>query len=591
MVRSNRVLLPLLFLLAFALLPGLSLIGQGDAYLADAYSELPVKIFGFELFPRVNFFGGHISSISFPNSGPLNNADVLGTVVHLVLSPILGSAHAYNALVLLQLWLNMVAAWLLARDLTRDSRAALVAGVSFGLYPMVMAYCVAGAITDMLNLWPYPLAILFLMRALRRGTWGSAMAGGAFVGLGFVTCPYNAVVFSAFAVPFLLCLPFLMRSGWVPERDPMAHGRLGDWPLVIGAAVLGVALSAGIYMLWLRGLMGAEDSQMASSYVDATRHVAPYPSLTPQVEHRYTTFLMDYLAMGKDELIVREAGSRYYRAFSVAFSLLALGLLGFVSSWRRRFTVGFWFVVALFFALASAGPYLPVTEALSLNSPGNPVWLGLYHGLPGSGLILEPFRYALGVSLALGLTAAVGVRALQRRVGGWVGWVVPCVVVAEIALLSPVPVPLPTAKLQVDPAYAELDEYLAPGAIIELPYLAEGSGRFVRQHFANQLVHGRAIPNEVMGFLPRYFIGNNFLRAVVRAERLSATIEIDPPVPAMIAVDRDRLHQDGFSAIVVDPELFAGPEQLEAALALLDPLGQPLHLHGRLIYSLATSSD
>ena len=95
--RLRRSILPLLFLLAFALLPALSLLGHGGSYLADVDSELPVKLFGFELFPRVGLLGGEISSISFPNPGPLNNVDVVGTVVYQALRPLLGRANAYNS--------------------------------------------------------------------------------------------------------------------------------------------------------------------------------------------------------------------------------------------------------------------------------------------------------------------------------------------------------------------------------------------------------------------------------------------------------------------------------------------------------------
>lgn len=274
----------------------------------------------------------------------------------------------------------------------------------------------------------------------------------------------------------------------------------------------------------------------------------------------------------------------------MGFSVLALGVCGFAGAWRRRFTVAFWGLVALFFALVSVGPYLPLRGDLALAAPGNPFWLGIYHGLPGSGLILEPFRYAMGVALALSVAAAMGVRALQRRLGGWVGWVAPVVVVLEQALLSPVPVPLPVGELEVNPAYSELDSILEPGAVIELPYLAQGSGRFVRMHFMNQLVHGRAIPNEVVGFLPRYFIGNDYLRALVLAEQVSGWIEIEPADPSELDTDREALVQDGFVAIILDPDAFAGPSQLEAALALLAPWGDPVRLHGRLIFALHSSS-
>jgi len=46
---------------------------------------------------------------------------------------------------------------------------------------------------------------------------------------------------------------------------------------------------------------------------------------------------------------------------------------------------------------------------------------------------------------------------------------IPVLVVAEVAWLSPVPVPLPVAEPQLSAAYERLDEVLPPGPIIELP--------------------------------------------------------------------------------------------------------------------------
>jgi hypothetical protein len=582
----HQIGVPLLYLAILAGLPLLSILGHDQAALADPASELPTKLWCYEVYTRVGLLGGELSSIGFPNGGPLNNPDLVGTVMLRLLQPLLGRAGGYNAMVVLQLWLSMTAAWLLARDLTRDHRAALVAAVAFGLYPLVLVYCVAGAVTDMLNLWPYPLAILFGLRALRRGRAWDGVAAGACVGLGFISCPYNAVVFSAILVPALLGLPFLVRGGWTPERDPKAHGRLGAWPRALGGLLLGVLVTAGLYALWLRGMMADADSQMAASYVDATRHAPPFTTLQPLVEHRYTAFLSDYVAVGKGELISREAGSRYLRAFSVGFGVLALCAIGLLASWRRRAAVLFWLGVALFFVLASLGPFLPIHGQLSTTEPSNPVWLGLYYGFPGAKLLLEPFRYALGAALAFGLVAAVGARALQRRLGGWVGWLLPLLLVLEQALLSPVPVPLPAASLSVDPAYAELDEHMPPGALIELPYFDRGSERFSRWHFLNQLEHRRPILDEVIGFLPRYSVENHYLRALISAEKDRGQIRAEPPDPERIEPDRLRLADDGFVAIVVDPEAYASPAKLQRVEVLLAPLGEPLLLHGRMVYPL-----
>ena len=589
---TRQTILPLLYLALIAALPCLSLLGAGGGYLADPYSELPVKLWAFATFgDSAGLFGGLAQGIGYPQPGPLNNPDVVGTLLMSAFRPLLGGPGAYNLMVVLQLWASMAACWLLARDLTRDHRASLMAAVVFGLSPLVLVYCVAGAVTDMLNLWPYPLAILWLLRALRRGSNRDALLGGAAVGVGVITCPYNAVIFSALAVPLLALLPWIRRSWLTLSPDPHATARPVDWLRVGLLALLAVGLTGGAYLLWLRGLMADPSSLMSEEQVASSRHAAPWPYLEPEHQDRYVAYLMDYLAVGKEQLVVREAGSRYFRAFSTGLLAPALALLGLLASRGRRWVVGFWLVVAVFFAVASTGPFLPLSSDLSLPGAYNPVWMGVFHLLPGSSMILEPFRYALGVSLGLGLASAVGVVALQRRFGAWVGWVLPGVFVLELALLSPVPVPLPSVVLEPDAAYATLDEVLPPGAIIELPYFTRGSHRFERVHFINQVAHGRPIPDEVAGFLPSYLLQNHLISELIELERCSEHLLFRDHDMALIDIDRQELVDDGFVGIVVDHNAYENDRRREAVMVLLGQLTHPIRHHGRAVFSLVSTDD
>ncbi len=583
-MKHRPTIAALLYLGILAALPALSLVG-GGGFLADPWSELPVKLWGFSAhWPSL--FGGLITGIAHPDPGVLNNPDIVGTVVVQTQQGIFGLTGAYNLLIVLQLWATMAATWLLARDLLRDHRAALSAAVVFGLSPLVLVYCVAGAVTDMLNLWPYPLALLWLLRALRRGTSRDALLGGLMFGVGFVTCPYNAVIVSAMVVPLLAVMPWLWRAGVTPVPDPEATASPRTWLRVGLLALLGLGLVGGAYALWMRGLMADAGSLMSDDQVSSSRHAAPWLYLEPAHSDRYVAYLLDYLAVGKDQLISREMGSRYYRAFSLGLVAPCCALLGLRASRGRRWAVGAWLVVGLFFVLASTGPFLPLAADLSLPGAYNPVWMGVFHLLPGSDLILEPFRYALGASLGLGLAAAVGVLALQRRFGAWVGWALPLVLVAELALLSPVPVPLPSAQLEVDPAYDTLDEILPDGAIVELPYFDRGTHRFDRMHFLNQLHHGRSIPNRVEGFLPSTLLENLLTAQLVEFERcseqqLGREQELGP-----LELEIDSLVDDGFVAIVIDHDGYASAERRDAVIELLVQLIEPVHFHGRTVFPL-----
>lgn len=571
---------PVLLLAVFAAAPALSGLADTGAFLADPASELPVKLWAFETFARIGVFGADVEQIGFPKTGPLNNADIVGTLYTMLARPLLGRVGAYNSLIVLQLFLTMLAAWALVREIVDDDLSALIGGVAFALSPVILVYCVSGAVTDMLNLWPYPLAVRHLLRATAgiRPQRNGAIAG-VFVGVGFITCPYNVVVFASALVPGALALPLAWRRA--------GGGRSAAQRVLQTAlpAVLATALVAGGYALWMRGILDDPSSQMSSEFVAATRHTPPYEFLEPSHEARYTAYLADYVAVGKGALIERSAASRYYRAFSPGFIVIGLALLGVFASRRRRAARG-WFAVAAFCALASTGPFLPLTRENHLSSPGNPAWLLLHHGMPGASILLEPFRYGAVVAMALAVGAAIGAEALARRFGLWVGVLIPVLFVAELVALSPVPVPLPTVRLAVAPVYYRLDALLGPGAIIELPWFDKGSERFNRVHFLNQLVHGRPIADEVIGFPARYLCENQFLATLLNAERGSGPLAVQVQAEWKVTADRDVLVKKGFAGVILTPDAYARRADVERAMQLLDQAGERVYEGERVVYRL-----
>ncbi|MCB9745672.1 MAG: glycosyltransferase family 39 protein [Alphaproteobacteria bacterium] len=578
-------------LAVFAALPLLSLAWNPGAYLADPLSELPVKLWGHVTFADGRLFGGLVESVGYPNVGPLNNPDLSTTLLWGALRRVFGDVTGYNLVLWLQLWASMFATWLLGRELSGDPKAALTGAVAFVLTPIVLVYALVGAITDMLNLWPYPLALMYGLRALRREGWRDGLLAGAALGLGLATCPYNFVVFSVIGVPLLLWLPLGWSQGLVPHVDatPPVAGRpavLRQW----GRAVVGVGLLLGLIgggsVFALKSVMSAETSQMSDAAVEDTRHRPPYLNLRPEKPDRYTAYLVDYVRVGKRALIERDLGSRYYRAFSPGLLLLGLCAAGLVG-WRRRWRAALlWPAVGGFGVLASLGPFLPISEALAYQSPVNGVWLALHTAWPGANMLLEPFRYAMVAALGLAMTGTLGVAWLNRRVGGWVGWGAPLALVAELVFVSPVPAPLPTWRLETPAIYSQLDTHLPPGAVIELPYTWKGTAVFNRTHFTNQLTHGRPIPNVVMGFFPRYLVENDFTARLLFEEARDTPLALDHPDPNGVDQGLHQLVEDGFVGIIVTPDLYADAHVADRVRQHLSLLGQPVEADGRLIYRL-----
>lgn len=579
---ARELRLAALVLLPCAALPLLSLWPDPGRALADPLSELPVKLWAFETFAEVGLLGGTVDSIRFPDPGVLNNPDPVGTVLTLFLRPLFGRVGAYDALVFVQLALTMFATFRLARELVRDAVSALLPAVAFALTPLVLVYCVTGAVTDMLNLWPYPLALRALLRALHREGWRDGFAAGAWAGLGFLSCPYNFVIFSAMAAPALLFVPVLWRRGVGPvETEAPPLRQLGR---ALAAAALPALLVGGGAAWEIRRITRSPDSMMSEEVIAGTRHSAPYPFLDPRHVDRYTAYLADYVAVGKGALIERSAGSRYYRAFSPGISLLLLAGLGGVLH-RRRGMWLFWTLTAAWCFAASTGPFLPLTRVQAPGGAVNVAWLFCHHVLPGGDVILEPFRYALGGVLALVMAAAMGLDELVRRGGRWLGGAALGLWLVELVVVSPVPVPLPTADLRLDPGWSRLDTALGPGAVLSLPYFDRGTDRFRRIHFLEQRVHGRPIPDEVVGFPAAWLKENQFTADLLAREKSKGRLRVFLTAPDRVAADRQRFVEAGFAGVVVDPTGFQTPQEWAKVREALRALGEPTQVGGLYVWA------
>lgn len=551
-----------------AALPLLSLVGHPHDALADPLSELPVKLWVFETFPRLGFFRIDTDLVGYPDHGALNNADPIGTVLTFGLRPLVGRAWAYDLTVWLQLWADALSVYALARLVTPDRGGAILAGVVVALTPLMLLYCVTGAVTDMLGLWPYVLALRSGLLALSRPGWRDAVAAGLWASLGLVQCAYHAPVFAAAGVPLLFW-------GWsLHRRGPGALPATADRRQLGRAALgIGVTLGGGVAIVGfaLSQITGGATSHLSQEVIAATRHYPPFQALAPIHPDRFTTFLSDFVVVGKDAVLERNAGSRYLRAFSPGFTLVALALVGAVAAPRRGRAI-VWLLVAVWCGVVSTGPFLPVTAEKMVGS--NPAYLLCYYALGGI-LLLEPFRYALMVPLGLGIAAAVGVEVLAARFGRWVWGAALGAWLAELVVVSPVPVPLPTTDVRVPATYFDLDARLPEGPIIELPYFDRGTDRFVRAHFLHQLVHLRPIPDAVIGFPPRWLCENQFTAALLAEENRSGRLIVRVQDPSRIDADRAKLVEAGFVGIVVDPERYRDPEAWRWVRQRLEAVGPP----------------
>lgn len=575
---------PLALALGLVLAPPLlALLVQDGTWLAHPDSELPVRVWSLQTFSGDAIMGGWIDSVGHPHPGPLSNPDPLGSLVWTLLASLLGGAATYDLLILGTLAANTGAAWLLARDQVRDDLAAATAAVALGSAPVMLSYALGSAVVDVLHLWPWLLALLFGLRALRRPGWRNGLLAGALGGLGCVVSLHNFLIVSVLVLPLAIGLPLAWRERLVPVDDPLARSQRGQWLRGLGATLLTMLPLALGWLYWVRVTMHVPGGQMSSDTVNAVRHYAPFPDLHTGTGG-YVLGLTDYLSVGWDAYFTRDLVSHQALAACPGLLALALALSGLARAGKRPRALAMWLGAAAFAAMASTGPFLALTRSAELPIAANPAWLAAYYAIPGGRMVLEPFRYAIPVAMALVVPVAFGARAVQQHFGRTVGWVLPVLVALEGLVLSPTHFPLPVASLDTPAAYQQLDAHLGPGAIVELPLWDGASQRFVRRHFSQQLVHGRPIMDDVAGFLPRYLATNELLVTAALAEGFRPGLELGRRGDPHTGIP--QLANDGFAGVVVDLAGYASPEQAEQVVALMSLMGEPVDLGDRLLFKV-----
>lgn len=531
MIHRSNYLLWLVIGLTCTLTP---FIGSTNGFISDAASELPVKLWCYSTFGAESFWGGWLDNVAFPHSGPLNNPDVFGTAWMMTIGTLMTESQAYNWMLVFIMALNVVSGMSLARCWTRSTPAIVLATIVFAWSPTLLSYAFAGAITDVAHVWPFPMAFAFVHQALwplakeERVIYWKAVAAGMLFGAGFIICPYNFVLFTPLAIPLLVWALFQYST-----RSVLA--------ILVTVGVVTAVITAP-YAIHLSGLISDSSSQMSTTHLSNTRHQWPFPELHPG--NKFTATLSGYFSYGPEALTQREAGARFFRAFSIPISVVTLLVL---TTFRKGW--GLWQWSSIFFLLLSLGPFIPLSEQIWLDKPVNLIWMSIFYFWPGSSLLLEPFRYAMVLYLCLGLGAAMGLASLKSA---RLSWLVVGVCAAELLLVSSTPFPLPRSAHHTENSYRIINQRLPPGALIEMPYHDFGTALFRRQHFLNQRLHQRPIPNILPGFVPAIFQENPFLNGLIRYELPHPIQQDSTETEAGI----DTLLQQGFVAIVVTPSRY-----------------------------------
>jgi len=432
-----------------------------------------------------------VTQISHPAGGQLYFTDLLDALLAVPLLTVLELATTYNLLLWFNLTLAAVGAFALARHLTGSSPAAFLAGLAYGFSPYLLGNAASGVTETVTGGW-LPLAALALWVTGEGGRWRTAVVAGVLLAATAIACLYYGLVAGALAALIVAYGLLLRRPRWSLRRAV---------PLAL-AALVSAAIFGPIYLTVNRTMTAGNDFEVPPLVLPRA-----YP-----VDWRQASPVTDaanLLLPGKLPTGASDGASEntVFHVTYLGFALLVLAGLGMLprkpageprgwDGWRDR---AFWLGIALLFGLLSMGEYLVLAgeEArlggMRLALPG----ALLTTLLPISGVAQHTFRYFVVVTLALALLGAGGWRwVLGKLPAAPIRWVATAaaaaLLLAETWVLSPAPLPVPTADATVPRFYVELaadpDDY----AVLDLPYHHEN---WVHERYLYYAaVHGKNTP-------------------------------------------------------------------------------------------------
>ncbi len=319
----------------------------------------------------------HTQAIAWPEGGRLLHPDLVGWGLFLPLSRLLGMVGGYDAMVVGQLWLCALAAWLLGARVSGSALAGWFSGLAFGASGLLIGQSLTGE-TETLAAWPLVLGVWALERTASRERWADAVLAGA---LGALTA-VGSWYYGAFFAVYLLAWAALRC------RHRVALASLGAFALL-------VAGPAWVY----RGMLGQPDNLFQGPSL--ATYVADHPAtLAGMVGDPAGWF-------GFMPGVLAAAGHPRVQYLGTVVVLLALTGL-----WVRR-RRWWWLGVGLVGLLLSLGPVLHLAgEPLRLAGRPLPGPLAALAWLPLVGLMRIPHRWLLLAVLSLSVLAARGLRVL-----------------------------------------------------------------------------------------------------------------------------------------------------------------------------------
>jgi hypothetical protein len=476
----------------------------------------------------------------------------LNTFVWWPLQAVVGNLAAYNFTVWWSWPLAGFGAYLLAGELFGDRRAAFAAGVIYAFYPYHFAQ---RNHLNLLSIQWIPFALLFLVRATRRGQLWDGILSGLFFAFAGLSSWHHLTLSGMIGGLWLL-------YAWLTERR--------EWSRKTWRALLALVATLGLVTGPFLAPLVWEDFANPSGQ-------DPYLGKEGETQTDLLAYFIPNLYHPLWGDLAAPVHRRFLRnkdhAVSLGYVPLILVVYG-VLQWRKDRGMRFWLVGLLVFWLLALGPFPRINGEPYPNIPLPYRLIGWSFPVRS---LRNPERLNIIVGLCLALVGGASMKNLLRRLSGQRA-TLGAIALSMLVLLEYWSWPFPTREPGIPDYYYQLAAESGDFAIADLPITNDLSKRYMYY----QTVHGKPT---VTGHVSRppadaydFVASNGLLRAMwqdrrpapggdARAELASLT---DAGVRYLI-VHKDQMSAGQLEAlasylptspIVVDDELIVYPTSL-----------------------------
>ncbi|MGB0638705.1 MAG: hypothetical protein ACPGTU_05200 [Myxococcota bacterium] len=495
----------------------------------------------------------------FPKGGSLYFIDTVQAIITFPVQKLVGPAMAFNLTIMFGLALAAWGAWLLAWHVTGDAISSALAMVLYGASPHLLGQAYNGISETVCAGW-LPIALWALIRFLERPVWKRALLLGLTMAITMLTSWYYGL-FAVIATAVIV--------SWRAVRQPWIQPWVRSLVRLGGAAVTGFLLVMPLLMTF-RSSLDADDALVTRDpeFVEAS---LLYHNITDIVAFFKPSKIPspDLLTLYGEELVI----------------VIYLGWVGImlcvyaVFATRRHREFGPWIWLGLFFFIFSLGPYLNMDgEMVEINGRRIPLpFLPLFDALPLFSRISHPFRFVVGVSLAMSLVAVHGLRHMTRHVRpnrrALLVALLSVLVLVEFRQGSPASMPIPTSDAVIPAAYKEIGRDPEAGAVLDLPLTVPNLERAIYVWY--QTEHGRPVPWGLNDPMPDALLRNRLTATLMRLEAHRAQT-MSPQLPELdLVVGARTLQSQGYRYIVLHERLYPEFKRSQVEALLTGLFGTP----------------